>query len=157
MAVLAFAVQGYVIYFFRGKLAGPWGDIRAFLLTASYGLLLVFIWLNRHLPGLALIAAGLSLNLAVMLANGGFMPVTPEALRRGGQLHLVDTLEEWARVRNTKNVVLYRENTRLWFLSDVFVIPPPVPIASIFSVGDVFIAAGVFLFFHRALRDSHSQ
>ena len=40
-----------------------------------------FVWLNRGYRGLWLVAVGAGLNLAVMAANGGLMPVAPAALR----------------------------------------------------------------------------
>src|SRR3954464_14906552 len=39
---------------------------------------------NLRLPGFKLFLAGALLNLLVMAANGGFMPVTPQNLAVGG-------------------------------------------------------------------------
>jgi hypothetical protein len=60
--------------------------------------------------------------------------------------------ETGTRVLATKDIVLPRDETRLWFLSDIFVVLPPFPIPSVFSPGDVLIAAGMFLLVQRALR-----
>lgn len=150
VAIGAFAVQGWVIYVCEGPVSRPW-DWRGGLLVASYLLLGLFIYLNRHLPGVYLFALGLFLNFTVIVANGGFMPVTPEALQRAHQSGLVDRPEEWVKVRNTKDIILRRENTRLWFLSDVFVLPPPSPLTSVFSIGDLCIGVGVFYFFFNTL------
>jgi hypothetical protein len=46
---------------------------------------------------------------------------------------------------------LPRAQTQLWLLSDIFVLPPPFPIPSVFSLGDMMIAAGVFLLVQRGL------
>ena len=43
-----------------------------------------FVWLNRRYRGLWLLALGAGLNLAVMAANGGLMPVAPTALQAMG-------------------------------------------------------------------------
>src|SRR6185436_12167686 len=49
-------------------------------LLGAHTLLVVCLALNRHLPGIKLALAGALLNLIVMAANGGLMPVTPAAL-----------------------------------------------------------------------------
>lgn len=63
--------------------AGPWISL------GSYALLIVFLAVNRALPGVKLILLGAVLNLVVIAANGGYMPVTPEALERSGHLDRV--------------------------------------------------------------------
>jgi len=151
LVIGVFLVQGWIIYSFYGELSGPW-DWRGIILIISYLLLIIFLWLNRHLNGAYLILLGVLLNFTVIVANGGFMPVTVEALERAGQLNLVDEPKEWVKVKATKDVILSREKTKLWFLTDVFVIPPPCPITSVFSPGDVLAGVGVFYFFFKTLR-----
>jgi len=41
-------------------------------------LLLVFCWINRRVTGVWLLALGLTLNLLVIAANGGFMSISPQ-------------------------------------------------------------------------------
>jgi hypothetical protein len=125
---------------------------RVLILVASYLLLLGVVWKNRALPGVWLIGVGLLCNFAVMLANGGYMPITREALAAVGHLQNAASAETGTRVLATKDIVLPRDETRLWFLSDIFVVLPPFPIPSVFSPGDVLIAAGMFLLVQRALR-----
>ncbi len=124
-------------------LRGWWTrEIAAGLLMTSYVLLLVFVWLNRTSRPILLMGIGLALNLLVIVANGGFMPVSPETLSR--IVPEVPT-DEW-RIgvihRGSKDIVLLRNQTRLWFLSDVLVLPPPWPWPSAFSIGDVLVFAG---------------
>ena len=150
LAIVLFAVQALVIYFPVSANAGPWGP-QALLLVGSHLLLLAVVVLNRHLPGMPLIGAGLALNLLVMAANGGYMPITPEALERAGLGHLALGDAAGSRLMATKDVLLPREATRLWFLSDVFVIPAALPLSSVFSTGDAVLAAGVWWFFQRTM------
>lgn len=110
----------------------------------SYLLLFVFVWLNRRMLGVLVIGMGLLLNLTVILANGGYMPTSPEALQRGGYISS-SPIVSGTRLAKSKDIILSREETRLWFLSDTLVIPPPFPWPTVFSVGDVVIAAGTFL------------
>jgi len=109
-------------------------------------LLCVVIWHNRQLPGVKLLGSGLLLNFLVIILNGGFMPITPEALVQTGYDANVSQLETGYLVGRTKNIVMELGEARLWFLSDVLVIPKPFPIPSALSVGDLVIAAGVFFF-----------
>jgi hypothetical protein len=153
LAGLALALQIGAIYWATG-------DSHLYLqrgaLVVSSLLLLPVIWRNRRSPGLALIGLGLVLNLAVMVANGGFMPITPEAVACIEHQHLIAQLDGLERMSGSKGIVLPREETALWALSDVFVIPPPFPLASAFSLGDALLAVGAFLFLQRAMVGTYS-
>ncbi|RME44855.1 MAG: hypothetical protein D6791_12135, partial [Chloroflexi bacterium] len=52
------------------------------------------------------------------------------------------------------NSIVATEGTRLRFLTDIFAIPRQVPLANVFSVGDVLIALGGMYFLQRVLTDS---
>jgi len=150
IAPLAWGLQVVVIYFPRPR-SGGLLELHTLLVLVSYLLLVLVVALNWRLPGLPLIGLGLALNLLVMVANGGFMPVTYEALQRAGMANLALGSAPGSRVMATKDIVLPRANTVLWALSDVFVIPPPGPVRTIFSVGDLCLVAGVFILFQRVM------
>jgi hypothetical protein len=114
-------------------------------------LLAIFVWQNRRLPGMWLVGLGLLANWAVILANGGHMPITFEALVAAGKGNLVSTPTAGTLVFGSKDVLLPGIETRLGFLSDIFVIPPPFPIPTVFSVGDALIALGMFGLVQHAL------
>ncbi len=124
--------------------AGP--EPLRFWLPATLIALAFFAWGNRRLPGMPLILLGLAGNAAAIFANGGLMPTHEAALRRAG---MIDSLAHargnpGVRLPRSKNVLLEVGETRLWWLSDVFV----SPLASrprVFSAGDVAITAGVFV------------
>lgn len=145
LAPLAFLMQAYLI-FVPAETAGGLLSSRSLILIVSNCLLFVVIWQNRELQGVKLIGLGLLLNFVVIVLNGGFMPITPEALIQTGHDSYAPRLETGYRVARTKNVVLEPGEARLWFLSDILVLPRPFPIPSAVSVGDVVIAAGVFFF-----------
>lgn len=149
VALLAFALQVLIIYFPLPKTQGFWG-VRTLLLLGSYVLLGLVIFANRHLPGLPLLGLGFALNLLVMVVNGGFMPITPQALEKAGLGHLALGNEPGARILNAKDVLLAREETHLWVLSDIFALPPPIK--SVFSIGDLLLSIGVFILFQRTMR-----
>jgi Family of unknown function (DUF5317) len=108
---------------------------------------LVALLRNVRLPGLAVLAVGAVLNLLAIVANGGYMPSAPEAWRQ-------ITGSAALPVSHYSNVVLIGPETRLPFLGDIFVFPPPLPMATPFSIGDALIALGAVVFLVVAMRDS---
>jgi hypothetical protein len=145
LAPLAFLVQAFLI-FIPGEMGGGLLSARSLILVSSYGLLFVVVFYNRRLSGVKLIGLGLLLNLLVIVANGGFMPIRPDTLVQIGYDSNVPRLETGYLVARTKNIVMAPGEARLWFLSDILVLPSPFPIPSALSLGDVLIVAGVFLF-----------
>jgi hypothetical protein len=143
IALIAFGLQIYVIFFPEPRAEGLFSFPVA-LLCLSYVLAFVFVWKNRSLPGIWVAATGLAANFSVMLLNGGYMPINAEALGRVGHSRNILSSGPGARIAGTKDIVLPREATIAWWLSDIFVLPPPFPIPSVFSLGDFFIAAGIF-------------
>lgn len=142
LAVGAFAIQAMVIYL---PISGALGNAgRLALLILSYALAAWFVWANRHLPGMWLLGIGLGANWLVILANGGYMPITYEALAAAGQARLATGVTAGTVVFGSKDILLPFAETRLGLLSDLFVIPPPFPVTGIFSAGDVLIALGLF-------------
>ena len=156
LVVISFIPQYFAIYLpaTRQRLPDFWAAV---CLLGSQGLFLIFCWLNRRVPGVPLIAAGLILNLLVMSANGGFMPISPQTA-----LHLTGggSLSGWPLGGRFgwKDVLLLPGKTQLAFLSDLFVLPGRLPYQVAFSPGDVFVAAGAFWLLAAgafARRDSH--
>jgi hypothetical protein len=151
LPILAFAIQALFIYQAPlRKDAGLW-SWQEWLFLSSHALLLVTVWVNRRLPGVLWIGVGLLLNLAVMIANGGWMPIAPAAVLQAGYSDLAPSLEPGTRLYSSKNIVLPPEGTALRFLSDVFILARPFPVPSVFSIGDVFVAMGVLLLIQSAM------
>ena len=70
-------------------------------------------------------------NLIAICANGGYMPVSPGALQAMGRL----PREGYTNSRLVDGVVLGP-------LTDLFAMPAWLPVANVFSVGDVLIGVG---------------
>ncbi len=103
----------------------------SFFHSCTYALLAWFAVANFGVRRLLPLYAGLALNALAILANGGRMPVAPEAARAAG----IDTFRS-----------VSASASHLRFLGDVFAIPRELPLANVFSVGDVLIGLGAIAF-----------
>ncbi len=140
VAIFALALQIAAIY----APLGP-GDIqRRIMFVVSYLLLVAFVLANLRRPGLLIIGVGLLLNFLAIVTNGGLMPISPANLEKAGLGDQLAELSSGDRVPQSKNVLLAREDTRLWFLTDVLVWKNPTSLSA-FSVGDVIIGAGLVI------------
>lgn len=115
-----------------------WNDaLLRVLHLGSYVLLGVFLWANRRITGIPVVALGGALNVIAIAANGGVMPAGPAAARSAG----IGATEEFVNSG-------VQENPRLLFLGDIWAIPEGWPFANVFSIGDVIIAIGVAIVIH---------
>lgn len=115
------------------------------LFLLSHLLLLLFVWLNRRLVGVQIIGVGVLCNLLAILVNGGFMPIAPETLAR---INPGTALDQWTlgfHYGGSKDIILLKQDTILWALSDILVVPPPFPWPAAFSLGDLMIALGIVI------------
>src|SRR5512147_2416443 len=97
--------------------------LAAAALVGSLLLLLIFAWINRELPGFWMLGLGLLLNLMVIAANGGLMPISPQAVTELLPNAPPGAWQIGERLGVGKDVVLRFEATRLWWLSDRFLVP----------------------------------
>jgi hypothetical protein len=143
---LSLAVQ---LFLFTGlTIAGP-------VVTVLYLLsgFLALAWLARNLavPGIACVMAGGLANFAAIAVNGGRMPVDAGLLARSRGLSYVRDL---AAGRVTSNSSLADSHTHLRWLTDQFLVPPPWPLPTVLSVGDLVIALGVVWLIARGMQAS---
>lgn len=108
------------------------GDLGPPIYLASSFLVLSAVVSNWRIPGLPILATGAAANLAAIVANGGYMPASPEAMAALGR----------AEIEVYSNSTMMHEPI-LAPLTDIFAMPTWVPGANIFSIGDVLIGIGV--------------
>jgi hypothetical protein len=131
LAVAAVPLQALPAIAIGGIAASVVGPV---MYAVSYGLLVLFLMWNRWIPGAWIMAIGLVLNLAVVVANGG-MPVQPEAIQRAGGD--VAALQD---ATSTKHHVMTGDDV-LWRLGDTIAVPPPV--SAVLSIGDLLLYGGI--------------
>ncbi|MFL5770515.1 MAG: DUF5317 family protein, partial [Chloroflexota bacterium] len=116
---------------------GPWLYVGTTLVVGSA------VVRNLQLPGMPLIVIGAVSNMAAILANGGYMPATAEALTAVGKSP--------PTIYSNSAVVA---DPALAPLIDRFALPPSLPLANVFSIGDVILGAGVVVLIVVAMRRS---
>lgn len=120
-------------------------------LLVSQILLLAFALINRRVAGMAILTCGVALNMAVMTANGGFMPVSPQTAGNLVPENVLLELRPGDRI-GPKDILLHPQETRFEWLADRFLLPGWILYQAAFSLGDVFIAFGVFWLFASSSR-----
>jgi hypothetical protein len=123
-------------------LASPWGHLSVPGQILSFAILLIVAVLNLSIPGMKALCLGVLLNLIVMVANGGYMPVSPDDLVEIGHPREAEILR--AGGTDFYGIALTAQ-TRLPFLADIFVIPRFFPLRYVFSPGDALIGIGLVI------------
>ena len=140
LIILAFSVQLAVILTVTDPTAL---NIKKAVLLITLVIVLFGLLPNLRWWCFRIFAVGFVLNVLVISANGGLMPVTPEnhqkvAGREAESLRLGQTPP------HSKNVLLESSDTAVRFLSDTVYLSFPSP--KIYSIGDLFLMAGLVVF-----------
>jgi hypothetical protein len=114
-------------------------SLHAALHVFSYVLDAYFVFANRRLSGIPVVALGAGMNLLAIAVNAGVMPASAAAIRISG-------LGRHTGFDNSASLA----HAHLAFLGDVIPVPGPWPIGNVLSVGDLIIFTGALLVFHRA-------
>lgn len=101
-------------------------------------IILLFLVVNTDLSGLRILGLGILSNGIAIVANGGNMPSSLEALKKIAPPETINHLESGSAAYNA---ILITDETRFRFLCDIFYIPG----INVYSVGDLLIAAGAFV------------
>ena len=129
LAVIGFGIQ---VVLFSGPVTERIGSFGVPIYVGSTAMVLAALLRNVSIPGLWVVAVGALSNMAAIATNGGYMPAAPGALAALGSAP--------ETVYSNSAVI---PHPALLPLTDIFVIPPGIPFANVFSVGDVLIGLGV--------------
>jgi MFS family permease len=125
-------------------------QLRLPLLATAYTLLLVALYVNRRLPGMAMAFVGILGNAIAIVVNGGSMVVWAPSLTAAGfspdetfsPLHVIVPAPLDANFL-----------AHFGFLGDIIPIPVPI-LQNVASIGDLFLSAGLaFFLFATVVRD----
>jgi hypothetical protein len=140
LGALALVALGIQLALFSPLADGLPDDAARLIYVLSTALVGVVVLANLRLTGVPLIALGAGLNLLAIVSNGGAMPASPEALAAVGL----------GVGGNTNSVVVAAP--ALQPLTDIFAMPAWLPLANVFSVGDVLIGIGLAIAVAAAMR-----
>jgi hypothetical protein len=141
---LIFVGFGAQVLLFSAPVTERIGAMGPPIYVASTAVVLVALLRNVAQPGLPIVALGALSNLAAIVANGGYMPASTDALTALGRL---------ATSGYSNSAVVAAPAFAP--LTDIFALPAGLPFANVFSVGDVLIAVGVALAIAVAMRPVH--
>ncbi|MGH2394738.1 MAG: DUF5317 family protein [Candidatus Limnocylindria bacterium] len=122
------------VVLFAEPVAARVGDVGPPIYVASSVVVLVALLRNLHISGLRIMAVGAVSNLAAIVANGGSMPATPDALAALGK-----------SVGEAYSNSVVAADPALAGLTDIYALPSWLPFANVFSIGDALIGAGMAL------------
>jgi hypothetical protein len=108
-------------------------DLGVGILLVTYGMIFGFCFVNRRIKGIAIISAGIALNVLVIALNQG-MPAKDDVVTRDGR-------EVHVPIEHTVKHRPQEDDDQLTFLSDVITLPG-LPNQQ-FSVGDIVISLGI--------------
>ena len=128
LIVLGMVIQ---LLLFSTPAGNALGDAASLAYVLSNVMVLAAVAANLATPGLWLVLTGGISNFLAIVANGGYMPVSPDILAALGALPKVDYSNSAPR-----------DTAVLAALTDVFSMPSWVPLANVFSVGDLLIGVG---------------
>jgi hypothetical protein len=121
------------------QMAGGSHELHVVLHVLSYVLDGYFLFANRRLAGVPLVAVGAALNVLAIGTNGGVMPANAAALKISGIA---------SRPGFDNSAVL--AHPHLAFLGDIIPVPGPWPIGNVLSIGDLIIFIGALVVLHVA-------
>ncbi len=142
LAIAGLLVQ---VLLFAEPVAATIGAAGTPIYLASTAAVLVAVLRNLRIPGMPIVALGAASNLLAIVVNGGVMPTSPEA---------VAALEPEAAGFSNSSVMT---DPVLRPLTDIFTLPPWVPFANVFSIGDVLIGLGVVMVIALGMRRRATQ
>lgn len=116
-------------------------DFKRICIILSYALLLFALLRNIRILGASIIAVGTLLNFVAVLANRGFMPVSPDARYLAGKT-LLEIPSDGLALTGSGGMVLPTDQTRLWLLTDII---PVSSVRTVFSIGDIIIGVGILV------------
>lgn len=109
---------------------------------ASYVLLFIGLIINIKNKPLIIVLLGTLSNFIAFILNDGKIPVLAEGLKLIGMGNIVSSLKSGELILYT-NIT---DATQYGFLGQIITVPKPFPFPAIFSIGDLIIGFGLYIF-----------
>ena len=154
LLVLAFLIQAVLSFM---MLAGSrlFLDFRLVFYAISYGLLFIALFFNLQNKAVWLLIVGSLLNFAVIFLNEGSIPIAVEALEKAGFTNRLELIQSG---RLLQYQLTEGPGGWLVFLGKRLTPPAAYPIRQVFSIGDLVISMGLFVWIQSLLMgDGHYQ
>lgn len=120
-------------------------DYFTYVYALSYVLMIICLALNIKKVYMKIFLIGVILNFIVIFSNGGQMPVSIKGIK--GIDSGIDLPKSEFDIKHKQ----VDNDTKLVYLSDIILIPPPYPLPKILSIGDIFLMMGLFIFFQKEM------
>ena len=140
-APLALAGLAVQLLLFSAPISDRVGDLGPVIYVGSTAMVLVVVLRNFRIAGMPLVALGAASNMIAIVANGGYMPTSPEAAAAAGRVE--------ATTYSNSAIV---DDAVLTPLTDIFALPTWLPFTNVFSIGDLLIGVGVAMAIVVAMR-----
>lgn len=123
--------------------------IRMYLYIISYCFLFLVLFLNLHMKSVWWILIGAILNFAAIALNNGSMPIDIAVLEKMNFTNLLNSI----KIGSLPNYIpIHEAYAYTQHLGKKFTTPAFYPIKQIFSIGDCFIAIGLFFYVQRVMQ-----
>lgn len=144
--VLSFVLE-YGTVFFAGRGYSIVKNNILYIHIFTYLLLFIGLIINLKKYPFCIITIGVLLNFIVIFANGGQMPVSKEALESVGLLKNISLIENGSAITHR----LIDSGTKLRYLADIFSVGKKGFFPSVFSIGDIFMSVGIFIYIQKLM------
>ncbi len=146
LIVSSFLLESATV-FFAGR---GWGFVKSNILyihSLSYILLLIGLGFNYKKFSFRIMGLGVILNFIVILANGGQMPVSLEALETLGMTRNISLISEGSDIVHS----ILSPTVRLRYLADIMPFGRKGFLPSVISIGDILMSIGAFVYIQRLM------
>ena len=147
LVLIALVIQLLIFPLFTSTAILPFAEGPLHIL--SYVLLAVWIAANIRIAPVVLLSLGAICNFSVLIANGGFMPASINAVRNAGFPLLAERLMNEGAYAN---LICMSSSTRLNFLGDILYLPRWIPFSAAFSIGDLLILLALIWLIVKGMR-----